>query len=114
MSWGKLSLSGGPAGSTVVAKLNGEQLVGAHRIEITADVRDVVKVKTFTYVEARVELDVESVEQGYLVDVREGSINANKIMVFGKLTEGRGKTVVEALRDAADILERTEAAERLA
>jgi hypothetical protein len=110
-----LAIKGGPEGFRVVPTLDGEIMHDVHRIEVTVDVKDVIRVKTYTFAEVDLRLDVESVEQGYIVRVREGSVDsANELMTWNEVVQGRGRTVVEALRDAADTLELTEAAERLA
>jgi len=107
----RFSISGGPHGHEIVPKLNGEVMKGVHRIEITVDVNDVIRVKTFTFAMVDLELEVAEVGSNYIAMVREPAIEGDSIIGYISHVEGRGKTIEEALEDAAATLRATKAAE---
>lgn len=109
-------LSGGPHGHKIVPLLNGKPMKGVHRIEITADVNDVIRVKTYTFASVDVELDALVDPTGYLVRVREPLIEGtpDEGLVIREYIDhgtGRGGTLIEALEDIVATMRATKAEE---
>jgi hypothetical protein len=99
-----LRLTGGPHSADLEASLDGEEIQRVHRIEITTDVNDVVRIKTYQMVEVELELAGEVEDAGWIASVY--LVVVERVMGNGKvkrrvpLAKGMGPTQPDALRDA--------------
>lgn len=105
-----LSIKGGPAGRAVEAAVDGVPLKGVHRIELTMDVNDAIRAKTFTFVEAAVEVEatVDGPEVVLTILERvltEPDVGGNQTLGHREVVVGRGTHLKQALRDALAQLE---------
>jgi hypothetical protein len=105
-----ISITGGPHGRNVEMRKDGERIKGVTRFELTGDVNDVLRLKTFQIIRAVVDLHAEH-EHAVVVNVlamreegREG-----KIVVVGEelIATSTADTVWQALYDCARQLELT-------
>lgn len=99
-----LRLTGGPYPATLKAELDGREIDRVHRIEITTDVNDVVRVKTFQMVEVDLELASEDIlDGGWIASVSAivvERVGDGRVRRRVPIAKGMGDTQVEALRDA--------------
>ena len=104
----RISITGGPHGRNVEMRRDGERIKGVTRFELTGDVNDVLRLKTFQIIRAVVDLQAEH-EHAVVVNVlamreegREG-----QIVVVGEeqIATSTADTAWQALADCAKQLE---------
>jgi len=107
----KVELVGGPMGKTARLTIDGVEPPKIHRIEIEADVRDIIHVKTYQFAEIRVEVEAPRglEDAGYVVEIRVPDIgpdpdDATQIVIrtWRDVAHGKGATIREAVLDAAE------------
>lgn len=104
-----LRLTGGPFAGNLKATLDGVEMERVHRIEVTADVNDVVRVKTYQIIEIELELASDVEDAGWVASVSEiviERIGDGLVKRRVPVGQGRGATQPAALRDAAALLVR--------
>ena len=109
----KAEITGGPHGKNTVLTVDGQKVEKVHRVELTLDVRDVVRMTTFQFVDARVEIDtVPGGDMQFLAQIivpaflqKEG-VDGEPIWIQSRepevFYEGRGRTQKEALLAAIE------------
>jgi hypothetical protein len=103
-----ISISGGPHGRNVEMRKDGERLKGVTRFELTGDINDVLRLKTFQIVRAVVELQVEHTHAVTVnVFAMREEDRSGQIVVVGEeqIATAMADTVWNALYDCARQLE---------
>lgn len=103
----KVRITGGPHGKNTRLEVDGERVPATTRVEIVADVGDVIRMKTFQLVEAVVEVE-GSVQQVVTVRVNQRVPDPDQpdYPRWSPLVEATADTVWQALYDCAKQLER--------
>lgn len=106
-----LKLSGGPLGKGSKLEIDGEEVRGVTRLEVVADVQDLVKATVTYLVTADLEIKVSKVATQYAVAVRQpvterhDDNGAIQIESWEVIAQGVGDTLRKALLDAAHSIE---------
>jgi hypothetical protein len=108
--WPLVEITGGPHGKNTQLKVDGKVIPKVHRVDLSLSVNDVVRLTTYQFVQAMVELETRGVEDGGYI----ASIELREYMDLGEITaldpnktqivEGRGLTRRQALLDAIEHL----------
>ena len=104
----EIKLTGGPAGHRMKMEVDGVEVKGVLRVELVADVNDVVGVQTFQFVS--MDILVEGFvpkKPAYLASIRRPNLERAEdddlqIGSWVTLGEGRGATIKEAMLAAID------------
>lgn len=112
--WPVIKITGGPHAKNTKITVNGDEIPKVTRVEVTLDVNDAVRVTTYHLASADIELEVAPgmIENGYIAKIRQ--IGVQEVSIEGRepgfipiqqeLSEGKGKTLREALQAAIDAL----------
>lgn len=108
----KVVIKGGPTGKDVDMTIDGGKPKKVHRVEIVADVNEVVRVTTYQFAEIHVEVETPGSEDGGWIvalrapDIGPGPDDRIVIRAWRTIAEAKGKdlaAVVHALADAIPV-----------
>jgi hypothetical protein len=102
----KVKIIGGPHGKDTVMEIDGVRVAKTTRVEVVFDVNDIVRLKTFQYVEAIVEAEIP---EGTTTHVWTARVNQmvpdGLVQTWERLAEATADSDWQALMDCAKQLE---------
>lgn len=101
----KARITGGPSPKDLKLEIDGKEVERAFNAELSMGVNQVVALRIHQYIEADVDVEIGMVIEDVEVVVRQPQITEHAIKEWSEVARGSGKTISQALRDAAMKLE---------